>query len=204
MKSILVATGNLHKASEIKAFFDAHDLSIAVTTLKDHSNLPHIEENCLTFAGNALKKARTIAPITNSIVLADDSGLCVEGLENRPGVFSARYAGAGFTDAQNNQKLLEEIKANSIANLRAKFVCAMVLYFPDGHFYTSEGELQGEITTNAKGSHGFGYDPLFYLPNLKCTLAQVPEVKKVQFSHRTLALKNLLKITSNFKQLAAR
>ncbi len=199
MKSIILATRNKHKFSEIDAFLKNHNLEIALTSLLDHPNLPEIEEDCLSFAGNSLKKAKTISLVTNSPVLADDSGLMVDALDGRPGVFSARYAGVGATDDQNNQKLHQELVMVSKANRAARFVCSMVLYLPNGTFFTSQGELKGTMVDDFRGEHGFGYDPMFYMPHRKCTLAEVPEDEKIQFSHRTRALESLLKITNNLK-----
>ncbi len=193
MKSIIVATRNKHKFSEINAFLN-RDSKIKMTSLLDHPKLPDIEEDCLSFVGNSLKKAKVISAATGLPVLADDSGLVVAALDGRPGVFSARYAGVGSTDDQNNQKLLNELKSIPLNNREAKFVCAIVLYLPDGTFYTAEGELPGSMIDEYKGKHGFGYDPIFYMPTRKCTLAEVPEEEKIKFSHRTKALENLLKI----------
>lgn len=213
--SLIIATGNKHKFSEITAYLkgDGHSqnlsnqgsrVSVTFSSLLDHPNLPKIDEDCLSFIGNALKKAKTISLATNQPVLADDSGLSVFALDGRPGVFSARYAGVGATDDQNNQKLLEELKNIPKDQKQAKFVCAMVLYFPDGTFYTAEGELPGSMVEAYKGKHGFGYDPIFLLKDKNCTLAEVPEEEKIKFSHRTHALENLLKITNNFKALTSR
>jgi len=202
MKSIVVATRNAHKFSEINAYLN-HDGKIQMTSLLDHPKLPEIDEDCLSFVGNALKKAKVISAATNLPVLADDSGLVVHALDGRPGVFSARYAGKGSTDDQNNQKLMQELKSIPMNQREAKFVCSIVLYLPNGTFFTSEGELKGMMVDEYKGSHGFGYDPIFYMPDRKCTLAEVPESEKITFSHRTHALKNLLKITNDFKILTS-
>lgn len=198
MKSIILATRNKHKFSEINAFLN-HNGKIEMTSLLDHPKLPDIEEDCLSFVGNSLKKAKVISNATGLPVLADDSGLCVKALDGRPGVFSARYAGKDATDDQNNQKLLQELKSIPLNQREAKFICSIVLYLPDGTFYTSEGELPGSMIDEYRGDHGFGYDPIFYMPDRKCTLAQVPEAEKIKFSHRTKALENLLKITNHFK-----
>lgn len=194
MKSIIVATRNKHKASEIQSFFRQKNILLDVHSLVDVPSLPEIDEDCLSFEGNALKKAKTIALITKQPVLADDSGLVVPALDGRPGVFSARYAGPKATDDENNQKILEEIGDFPDADLAAKFVCSMVLFLPNGNFYTSIGELFGQLIHEYRGTYGFGYDPLFYLKDRNCTLAEVPESEKIQFSHRTKALENLIKI----------
>ncbi|MCC7460807.1 MAG: RdgB/HAM1 family non-canonical purine NTP pyrophosphatase [Proteobacteria bacterium] len=194
MSSILVATKNKHKFSEICAHFQKQNPKLQFTSLLDHPNLPDIEEDCLSFIGNALKKAKTISMATNLPVLADDSGISVHALNGEPGVFSARYAGPGATDDDNNQKLLKELKSIPMDQRSAKFVCAMVLYLPDGSFYTATGELHGTMVDERKGIHGFGYDPIFYMPERKCTLAEVPEDQKIKFSHRTHAL---VALTSN-------
>ncbi len=197
MKQIIIATKNKHKFEEIKSFFKKR--KIEFTSLLDHPDLPDIEEDCLSFVGNALKKAKTISQITGQPVLADDSGLCVQALDGRPGVFSARYAGPGATDDQNNQKLLDELQHVPLGNRKAKLVCALVLYLPDGRFYTSLGELSGSMINQYRGGHGFGYDPIFFMIHKNKTLAEVPQEEKIKFSHRTRALENLLEITNNFK-----
>ncbi len=219
---MIVATRNKHKFSEIFAFLEGHSSLVPIqtftrsifkssdgehpqiTSLLDHPNLPDIEEDCLSFIGNALKKAKVISMATDQPVLADDSGLMVDALDGRPGIFSARYAGLGSTDEQNNQKLLQELKALPANKRNARFVCAVVLYLPDGTFYSTTGELSGLMVDAYQGNHGFGYDPIFYMPDRKCTLAQVPETEKIKFSHRTRALENLLKITNHFKVLTSR
>lgn len=198
MKKIILATRNKHKFSEINAFLQENKFQVELTSLLDHPNLPEIDEDCLSFIGNALKKAKIISKATQLPVLADDSGLSVDILNGRPGVFSARYAGVGATDDQNNQKLLQELKSIPLSQQSAKFVCAMVLYLPDGRFYTTTGELPGTMVQQYKGKHGFGYDPIFYMPEKKCTLAEIPENEKIQFSHRTKALQGLLKIKDLF------
>jgi non-canonical purine NTP pyrophosphatase (RdgB/HAM1 family) len=218
MNSIIVATKNKHKFSEIQAFLKNHQsdghqqtssnqgllVSVTLKSLLDYPELPEIDENCLSFVGNALKKAKVISEIVKAPVLADDSGLSVHALDGRPGVFSARYAGKDATDDQNNEKLLKELNDIPKDKRQATFICAMVLYFPDGSFFTSEGELAGEIIDKYRGKHGFGYDPIFFMPDRKVTLAEVPEAEKIKFSHRTQALQNLLKITNHFGQLASR
>lgn len=194
MKSIIVATRNKHKASEIQAFFRRKNKSLEVQSLLDISDHPEIEEDCLSFEGNALKKAKVIAMMTKQIVLADDSGLVVPALHDQPGVFSARYAGPKASDDDNNHKLLQEIRDFTGTQLDAKFVCSMVLFLPNGKFYTTVGELLGQLIHEYRGTHGFGYDPLFYMHERGCTLAEVPESEKIQFSHRTKALESLIKI----------
>jgi XTP/dITP diphosphohydrolase len=191
MKSIVVATKNAHKVSEIRAYFKNLGSNVEFTSLLDHATLPDIDENCLTFVGNALKKAKTISEIINHPVLADDSGLMVDALNGRPGVFSARYAGPSAKDHDNNQKILGELKSIPKDQKCAKFICAMVLYLPNGTFYTSTGELSGVMIDEYRGTHGFGYDPIFFMPERKCTLAEVPESEKITFSHRTRALEQL-------------
>ena len=199
MKSVIVATRNKHKLSEIRAHFKNLGSNVQFSSLIEQTQLPDIEEDCLSFIGNALKKAKVISEATKLPVLADDSGISVDALEGRPGVFSARYAGVGSTDDQNNQKLLQELKRIPKDQQQAKFVCAMVLYLPDGTFFTATGELHGMMIDQYQGTHGFGYDPIFYMPDRLCTLAEVPESEKITFSHRTRALENLSKITNYFR-----
>lgn len=195
MKQLIIATRNQHKFREIQSFLQDQGNRIECVSLLDYPKIPDVDENCLSFVGNALKKAKTISNLTKQPVLADDSGLVVPALSGQPGVFSARYAGQGSTDDQNNQKLLKELKNIPTSERNAYFACALVMYSPSGIFHTSQGQLHGMMIDDPRGKNGFGYDPIFYMPDRKCTLAEVPHEEKIKFSHRTRALEQLLKIT---------
>lgn len=190
MKELLVATGNQGKFREIEELLRG-TVGILVS-LADFPGVPPVEEDGATFAENAVKKALTAARVTGMPVIADDSGLEVEALGGRPGVYSARYAGADADDAENNAKLLKEL-ANVPADERtAAFRCAIALCFPDGNCRTFAGELAGVILREPRGTGGFGYDPLFLVPEYGQTLAELPLAVKNAISHRGKALAALL------------
>jgi XTP/dITP diphosphohydrolase len=145
----------------------------------------------MTFLDNALKKARTFAAFTGEIVLADDSGLMVDFLGGRPGVYSSRFAGEDATDEDNIKKLLKELEHVPKEQRGASFVCVLVLHFPDGRYESFEGCWRGVINEDAVGSGGFGYDPVFYLPDRGMTVAQMTADEKNAVSHRARAFDKL-------------
>ncbi|WP_240414412.1 XTP/dITP diphosphatase [Paenibacillus periandrae] len=197
---IIVATSNEGKVKEFAAMFaDEH---IAIKSLRDFSGLPEIVEDGATFADNAYIKARTIALSLGVPVVADDSGLCVDVLNGEPGVYSARYAGEGATDEQNNSKLLQALLAQSVSASitahspeylsHARFVCALCLVDATGHIIAqAQGECEGQIISAPRGNHGFGYDPLFYIPEYGLTMAELSSEQKNKISHRGHALQSL-------------
>ncbi len=151
-----------------------------------------VPEDGRTFLENALKKARQISQATGLAVLAEDAGLEVEALGGKPGVYSARFAGVAgrrATDQQNIEKLLKLLKG--VEDRRAHFVCVAVLHFPDGKELISEGELKGHIAQEARGTHGFGYDPVFIPEGYERTLAELGPSVKDEISHRSKALQQL-------------
>lgn len=183
---LLVATRNSGKLREIRALLEP--FGVVVRGVADFPELPEIEEDGATFAENARKKAEVIARLTGRLTLADDSGLSVAALGGAPGVHSARYAGAGADDAANNRKLLAEMAAIPEGARSAAFLCAMVLCAPDGACRTFEGRLDGSILTAARGTEGFGYDPLFLVAGTGRSLAELPLEEKNRISHRAQAL----------------
>ncbi|MEZ4819266.1 MAG: RdgB/HAM1 family non-canonical purine NTP pyrophosphatase [Bdellovibrionota bacterium] len=187
--TLVIASNNTHKIDEIQAMLDAADLNITCLSLRDIGFDTEMIEDALSFAGNALKKAKTVAAHTAHWVLADDSGLCVDELAGKPGIYSARYAGENATDAQNNQKLL-----SSLAHFPAKayYHCSIVLMRHLDRAFTTEGQIHGQIIATAQGTGGFGYDPIFYLPEQKCTMAELGPAEKNTISHRHLALHAML------------
>jgi XTP/dITP diphosphohydrolase len=195
---VVIATRNQGKVKEFAAIFQAKH--IEVKSLADFKDLPEIIENGDTFAENALIKARTIALALNMPVLGDDSGLCVDKLGGAPGVFSARYAGPAATDEDNNRKLLEQLGARDsqskdaprIALSPARFVCAICLVDSDGETIAAvEETCEGEIVAPPRGTGGFGYDPLFYIPELGKTMAELTVAEKNEYSHRGKAIRAL-------------
>jgi XTP/dITP diphosphohydrolase len=189
MKQLFVATGNRGKLSEIRAIL--HGVVDELLSPDQFPNLPEVEEDGATFEENAIKKARSAAQATGLPSLADDSGLVVDLLHGRPGVLSARYAGEGASDGANIAKLLQDLSSLPAEPKRAHFVCVMAFCLPDGSCATFHGELHGEIISDPAGSHGFGYDPVFYLPDYGMTLAQLDPEQKNVISHRAAALARL-------------
>ena len=187
MTEVVLATGNLHKAKEIKAILNG--LNLRFLTLQDFPNLPETIEDGKTFKENAVKKAKEIARLTGKIALADDSGIEVEALNNAPGVYSARFAGEKAADSENNKKLIGLLKGIPLARRRARFVCVIAIAEPAGKFYTAGGELKGIIALKPAGKKGFGYDPLLIVPRYKKTVAQLSSEVKNRISHRAKALR---------------
>jgi XTP/dITP diphosphohydrolase len=187
---LVVATGNPGKLAEIRRLLA--DVGITVCGLDDIAGVPEIVEDGDTFEENALKKARTVARFTDCLTLADDSGLVVDGLGGAPGVRSARYAGEGACDADNNRKLLAELQGVPFARRQAAFCCAVVLCRPDGWCRVFHGRLAGLITEQPRGEGGFGYDPLFLVPEFGKTLAEIPLETKNRISHRGQALRQAI------------
>lgn len=196
--TVVVATKNQGKVQEFAHAFAPY--GIEVRSMFDYPNLPEIVEDGTTFAENAFKKAKTVADVLQIPVLADDSGLCVDRLDGAPGVYSARYAGEGATDADNNAKLmnaLEELQLGEDTEQpllsTARFVCSLVLYDPvSGRTLTAEGTVEGWITSTPSGSSGFGYDPLFYVSQEQKTMADLTMEQKQAISHRGEALRKLV------------
>lgn len=186
MKQLLVATRNRGKIKEIRALLDG--LVQEVLCAADLPDLPETVEDGATFAENALKKAREACKATGLPTLADDSGLVVDGLGGRPGVFSARFAGPDADDAANNSKLLQEVIGLNQAERSAAFVCSMAYVSPDGVEQLFEGRVGGSIIDQPRGKHGFGYDPLFLVNGYQQTMAELPLEEKNRISHRGQAL----------------
>lgn len=182
---LIIATGNKGKVREIKRIFEG--MYDEILSLKDAGISVDIVEDADSFIGNAEKKALTISRLVDSDVLADDSGLCVDGLGGRPGVYSARYSAEG-TDTANNKKLVEEVSALPESERGAKYVCAMVLAKGGQVICESTGECHGVIITHAEGDGGFGYDPYFFLPDYGITFGQMDPDEKNKISHRAKAL----------------
>jgi len=182
MKELLIATGNAGKVREFAALFSDRELKLY--SMNDFPALLPAVEDGSTFTGNALKKAAVASRQTGLPTIADDSGLCVDALDGEPGVLSARYAGEGADDEANNLKLLNELAAVPMGKRQAAFRCAIAFCTPEGCEMTFEGELRGLILEKPAGSGGFGYDPLFMVPEYGKTLAELPLVIKNRISHR--------------------
>ena len=189
MKELLVATGNRGKLRELELLLQGSVERLL--SLADFPELPAVDEDGKTFVENAIKKARSAAKATGLPVLADDSGLVVDRLGGRPGVHSARFAGATATDAENNALLLRELAGVPIEFRGAAFRCFIALCLPDGACETFDDELRGIILESPRGTEGFGYDPLFLVPEYGKTLAELPLATKNRISHRGKALLRL-------------
>ena len=204
MVMLMLATGNPGKVVELRALLTPHLDMSRVTLLTPRewpSPLSEPEETGTTFAENALLKAQALATATGSIALADDSGLCVDALGGRPGIHSARWAGDQATDSDRNARLLAEMASVPMEKRAAHFVCAVALAAPDGRAITAEGRCEGMILTEPTGDAGFGYDPLFFLPGLNRTLAQLRAEEKNHLSHRARAITALASSLHTFLRL---
>jgi XTP/dITP diphosphohydrolase len=182
VRELLVATTNAGKLRE----FGAQVQGLTLRSLRDFPGVPTVEEDAQTFEGNAQKKAVEYARATGLATLADDSGLCVDALGGRPGVYSARYVEG--SDADRVAALLRELEGVPEARRGAAFVCALALAMPDGKVVTELGECRGRIALSPSGEGGFGYDPIFLLPELGKTFAQLTVTEKGPRSHRGRAL----------------
>ncbi len=199
VKQILVATKNKHKLFEIENILK--DLNISVFSAYDFiTNDIDVEETGKSFEENAKIKAKAISELTNDYVIADDSGLSVNALNGSPGIYSARFAGENATDNDNNAKLLNEMR-NIPGDRSAKFICVIALAHKGNIIKTFKGECNGSIAYNLKGDNGFGYDPLFELPNGK-RMAELTSDEKNMISHRKRALDKLKEYLNNMNEKA--
>jgi len=187
---IVLATRNRGKLREMREIL--RDVSVELTTAED-VGAPDVEETGTTFEENATLKAVAVAKASGLMAIADDSGLEVLALENAPGVRSARYSDEG-TDAANNSKLRAEIAERGLTRPAARFVCAMVAATPKGVLFTVRGEVEGEITAEPRGESGFGYDPVFFCPELGKTFGEASSIEKESVSHRGRALRKLAEL----------
>ena len=185
--TLVVATGNLGKLKEIREILGPE---VNLLTLQVFPDLPEVVEDGDTFQANAVKKARTVATLTGHPALGDDSGLEVDALNGAPGVYSARFAGESATDAENNALLLDRLKDVPEAERTARFRCVVAIAAPDGAAHISEGSCEGRILAVPRGDGGFGYDPLFLVPELDRSFAELPASEKNRISHRGRALQN--------------
>ena len=189
--TLVMATRNPGKVRELRELLK--DTGVNLLSLADFPEIPEIPEDGATFEENAAIKARAVARLTGHPALADDSGLAVDALSGAPGVFSARYAQDLTaphppTDADNWRKLLEELCDVPWDKRSARFVCEIALALPDGRLFTAHGECEGVIALAPQGEHGFGYDPVFWVPGYSATMAQLGPAVKNQISHRARAL----------------
>ena len=193
MRKLLIASTNRGKVKEVRALLK--DFPFQIIGLDKYPHLKNIKEDGDTFRENALKKARVSAEETKCLTLADDSGLVVDYLDGRPGIYSSRFAGKNATDCDNNEKLLNELSGVKKELRTARFRCFMALIDPENDVReVVEGSCEGIILNEPRGDNGFGYDPLFYLPQYEKTMAQLPAEEKNKISHRAEALNKIKKI----------
>ncbi len=190
---VIFATGNQGKMKEIRMVME--DLALEILSMKEAGLDMEIEENGTTFEENALIKARAIAEhVEDAIVLADDSGLEVDYLNKEPGVHSSRYMGEDTSYDIKNQHIMDLLKGVEEKQRSARFVCTIAAVFPDGEEQVVRATIEGRIATESKGNNGFGYDPIFYVPEFSCTTAELTLEQKNKISHRGKALEEMKEI----------
>lgn len=199
MKKIIFATGNENKMKEIRQILA--DLGMEILSQKEAGIQVEVEENGSTFEENALIKARAVSKIAFSmeenkeaVILADDSGLAIDYLGGEPGIYSARYMGTDTSYDIKNNALISRLSGVPDEQRTARFVCAIAAVFPDGSEEVVRGTMEGRIGYEIKGENGFGYDPIFFLPDYGCTSAQLPAEVKNSLSHRGEGLRKMRKI----------
>ena len=182
MKRIIFATSNEGKMKEIRMILA--DKNIEVVSLKEAGITVDIEETGTTFEENAIIKAKAIMELTGEIVLSDDSGLEVDYMDKAPGVYSARFMGEDTSYDIKNQYIIDQLKAAKEEERTARFVCVIACAFPSGEIITKRGTIEGVIAHEIVGANGFGYDPIFYIPEYGCTTAELNPEQKNEISHR--------------------
>ena len=191
MKRIIFATGNAGKMKEIREILK--DTEYEVVSMKEAGLNPEIVEDGKTFEENAIIKAKTICELSGEIALADDSGLEVDYLGKAPGIYSARFLGEDTSYDIKNNYILEKLSGVEEEKRTARFVCVIAAAFPDGRVETRRATIEGRIGHNIAGCNGFGYDPIFYVPEYGCTTAELTLEQKNEISHRAKALKAVKK-----------
>ena len=189
MRRLIFATGNADKMKEIREILG--DLPVEILSMKEAGVPAEVEENGSSFEENALIKARAICELANEMVLADDSGLEIDYLNKEPGIYSARYMGEDTSYRIKNQNLIDRLEGVPDEKRTARFVCAIAAVFPDGKELIVRGTIEGRIGYEERGENGFGYDPIFYLPDRDISTAQLSREEKNSISHRGNALRKM-------------
>lgn len=189
MKEVILASSNQGKVREVQAMLQ--DMGIRVLPLCETGFTDEIEENGSTFAENAALKAETVRGALHKPVLADDSGLEIDCLDKQPGIYSARYLGHDTPYDVKNKMILEKLEGVAEEDRSARFVCAMALALPDGETIITQATMEGMIGYESRGENGFGYDPIFYLPEFGMTSAEITPAQKNEISHRAKALRKM-------------
>lgn len=196
MTDLVLATKNPGKIEELKALLA--DMGVSVLSLRDFPDMPEIEETGDTFAENAEIKATTVARVTRKLTLADDSGLEVDALGGRPGVLSSRFGGPGASDREKYLRILELLEGVPDEKRTARFRAAVAIATPEGETVIVEGTCEGRIAHGPSGEGGFGYDPVFYIPEVGQTMAEVPSDVKNRISHRARAMQSAKRILQQY------
>ena len=189
MRRLIFATGNEHKMVEIREILG--ELPVEILSMKDVGIKADIVENGNTFEENALIKAKEVCKLAGEMVLADDSGLEIDYLNGEPGIYSARYMGEDTSYRIKNQNLIDRLEGVPEEKRTARFVCAIAAAFPDGRSFVVRGTIEGIIGYEERGTNGFGYDPIFYLPERGVSTAEIPPEEKNSISHRGNALRKM-------------
>lgn len=189
MRRLIFATGNEHKMVEIREILG--ELPVEILSMKDVGIKADIVENGNTFEENALIKAKEVCKLAGEMVLADDSGLEIDYLNGEPGIYSARYMGEDTSYRIKNQNLIDRLEGVPDEKRTARFVCAIAAAFPDGRSFVVRGTIEGIIGYEERGTNGFGYDPIFYLPERGVSTAEIPPEEKNSISHRGDALRKM-------------
>lgn len=189
MKEVILASSNRGKVREVQAMLQ--DMGMRVIPLCETGFTDEIEENGSTFAENAALKAETVRDALHKPVLADDSGLEIDCLDKQPGIYSARYLGHDTPYEVKNKMILEKLEGVAEEERSARFVCAMALALPDGETIITQATMEGMIGYESRGENGFGYDPIFYLPEFGMTSAEITPAQKNEISHRAKALRKM-------------
>lgn len=195
MKELVIATINKGKLREIKELLK--DFNFKITSLSDYPDAPEIVEDGKTFRANALIKARTIAQYTHKLTLGEDSGIEIKALDNKPGIYSARYAGPKATDEQNNRKMICNLKNVPDNKRQARYRCCAALVNGTKEI-TVDGRCAGVITRQARGDNGFGYDPYFLISRYNKTFGELDPSIKATISHRARAMKKIKEVLAQF------
>ena len=205
MTKIIVATGNKDKVKEIKEIL--RDMAVCVVTMKEAGLFAEAEENGATFSENAVIKAKAVAEMTagsddwrDAVVMADDSGLVIDALNGEPGVYSARYLGHDTSYREKNADLIRRLEGTPDERRSARFVCAIAAVCPDGRVLTAEAAMEGRIGYEERGENGFGYDPIFYLPEEGRSSAELSPEEKNRVSHRGKALRMMREKLTEMQQ----
>lgn len=195
-KRIVFATGNEGKMKEIRMILA--DIGVPVVSMKEAGIVEKIEENGTTFEQNAAIKARRVMELTGEMAMADDSGLEIDYFDGAPGIYSARFMGEDTPYEVKNSSIIEKMRHAGEEERTARFVCAIACAMPDGTVLSSRGVMEGRIAHEIKGENGFGYDPIFYLPECGCTSAEITPEKKNELSHRGKALRDMKEKLRNY------